>query len=249
MPQKSYILVPHCYKAPRLVQHGLRPAAALPAPDIGHYAVGTEVIAPVHDREPRPNCAVTLFRKTLGNGAGVVFREEEAPPVLNIVSRFGETPQHMQYKLYVPHGVGFLIFSAIPGSCAIQPQTPRYLVAVCLFRVAERAHVAEYTSACSLTAQVFITIISASASLSVISQPISESMPGVFRCPPRFADSRKCQQKPWRCRIFLREEGTVLPIISLCFEMSSLLISTRLYATIFPFFILYLHRGNFNIFL
>ncbi len=65
---------------------------------------------------------------------------------MNIVLQdFGETPQHMRSEYYVHIGVGF--FNLLGNSRFLRHTAADadYLVAVCLFRVAERANVAEYT--------------------------------------------------------------------------------------------------------
>ena len=64
-----------------LGQDVLRPAGALPSPNIGHDAVGTEVVAPIHDGHPRLDLVLPHHRDTLGNGAGVVGVGEDPPPL------------------------------------------------------------------------------------------------------------------------------------------------------------------------
>ena len=77
----------------------LRLAAPLPAPDIGHDTIGTEVVAAVHDADPGLEGAGAHHRQTLGNGAGFVLRGKDPfPGVQDPIQQGGELPQVMGGK-------------------------------------------------------------------------------------------------------------------------------------------------------
>ena len=60
LPQQGYVLVAVGDELPRLGHDILRTAGALPAADVWHDAVGAEIIAAVHDRQPRLDLPVAL---------------------------------------------------------------------------------------------------------------------------------------------------------------------------------------------
>ena len=60
LSQQGYVLVAVGYELPRLGHDILRTAGALPAADVGYDAVGAEIIAAVHDRQPRLDLTVAL---------------------------------------------------------------------------------------------------------------------------------------------------------------------------------------------
>ena len=60
LTQQGDVLIPRRHQRLRLGDHVCRTPAALPAPDIGHDAVGAEVVATVHDGKPRLHGAVPL---------------------------------------------------------------------------------------------------------------------------------------------------------------------------------------------
>ena len=55
-------------------------AAALPAPDIGDDAVRAEVVAPVHNGDPRPGVTLPDNGHSLGDGAALVLHGEHPTP-------------------------------------------------------------------------------------------------------------------------------------------------------------------------
>ena len=79
LPEQGDVLIARFHKLSRLAQHVLRPAGALPSAHVGHDAVGAEVVAAVHDRQPGLHAAVSLLGDALGHGAGVLFGGEDAP--------------------------------------------------------------------------------------------------------------------------------------------------------------------------
>ena len=60
LAKERYVLAAALYKLPCLGDDILGPARALPSADIGHDAVGAEIIAAVHDRKPGLYAAVAL---------------------------------------------------------------------------------------------------------------------------------------------------------------------------------------------
>ena len=81
LPQQGDVMIALLRQLAHLGQDVLRPAGALPSPNIGHDAVGTEVVAPIHDGHPRLDLVLPHHRDTLGNGAGVVGVGEDPPPL------------------------------------------------------------------------------------------------------------------------------------------------------------------------
>ena len=69
LPQQGDLLEALGHKAAHLIDDPLRVAAALPAPDVGHDAVGTEVVAAVHDGHPRAGASLPHHGHALGDGA------------------------------------------------------------------------------------------------------------------------------------------------------------------------------------
>ena len=79
---------------PALSQNILRLPAALPAPHIGHDAVGAEVVTAVHDAHPAFQAAAADNGQTLSNGAGLVFNVKLALfPGEHLVENLRELPQ------------------------------------------------------------------------------------------------------------------------------------------------------------
>ena len=72
LPQQRDILVALCYQLLYLLHDPLRTAAALPAAHIGHNAVGTKIIAAVHDWYPSFDKAIPLRGKILRHTAVIL---------------------------------------------------------------------------------------------------------------------------------------------------------------------------------
>ena len=65
LSQQRDLLHARVPQAQRLLEHGLRLAGALPAADIGHDAVGAEVVAAVHDVHEGAEAALARLGQTL----------------------------------------------------------------------------------------------------------------------------------------------------------------------------------------
>ena len=129
---------------PALLENFLRLAAPLPAPDIGDDAVGTEIIAAVHDGDPRLQRVVPHHGQALGNGPRALLGEKDpfprgedpvqdlgkAPQLLGI-----EDPVHMGIALFQP-----LHHSPLAGHAAAQENL---LLRVAAFGVLQRPQVAK----------------------------------------------------------------------------------------------------------
>ena len=75
LPQQRHLAVAVLEKAPHLGDDGLRIAAPLAAPGIGHHAVGTEVVASAHDRHEGAH-AVAVETHGSDLGIGLLGREQ-----------------------------------------------------------------------------------------------------------------------------------------------------------------------------
>ncbi len=74
LPQQRHLPITGIEQLPRLAQNGLRIAAALPAPRIGHHTIGTEVIASAHDGD---ECAHAVAVEAHGSyiAVGLLLRQ------------------------------------------------------------------------------------------------------------------------------------------------------------------------------
>ena len=97
LAQEGDVFIALLYQAPHLVQDVLRCAGALPAPDIGHDAIGAEVVAAIHDGHPGLDAVLADGGDTLGDGPGLVGHREDASPL-------GE--QGVDHLRELPQGVG-----------------------------------------------------------------------------------------------------------------------------------------------
>ena len=97
LAQEGDVLIPLRHQLAHLVHDALRVPGALPAPDVGHDAVGTEVVAAVHDGHPGLDLPLADHRQALGDAAVGVFGGEHPLPF----------PQHLVQQLReLPQGVG-----------------------------------------------------------------------------------------------------------------------------------------------
>ena len=129
---------------PHLFQNPLRLTAPLPSPDVGDDAVGTEVVAAVHNGDPGFQLALTHHRQTLGNASGVVRRLKD--PLLlvqHLTQKLREFPQHMgaENQIYVTEGLFDLLrhVGLLHGAAAKTDD----LAGLAAFRVGQSAHVAQ----------------------------------------------------------------------------------------------------------
>ena len=73
LPQKGNLLGTVFNQLAALLQNALRLTAALPPPDIGHDAVGAEIVAAVHNGYPCLEAGVPHLGNALGNGARLIL--------------------------------------------------------------------------------------------------------------------------------------------------------------------------------
>ena len=119
-------------------------AAPLPAPDIGHDAVGTEVVAAIHDADPGFEGAGAHHRQTLGNGTSLVLRgKDPLPGVQDPVQQGGELPQVMGGKDAVHMDVALADFFRHGGLAHHAAAEENLLARMAALGVDQRAHVAQ----------------------------------------------------------------------------------------------------------
>ena len=107
LAQQGDLLISLGSQLAHLADDLLRVAAALTAPDIGHDAVGAEVVAAVHDADPRAGAALTDHRHTLGNGAVLVLHgEHPATAGIDLPEKFRELPQGLRAEHQIHMAVG-----------------------------------------------------------------------------------------------------------------------------------------------
>ena len=120
-------------------------AGALAPAHIRHDAVGAEVVAPVHDRQPRLDAAVALLGDALGHAA-VRGRDGEHPPVLGAdgVQQLREAPQLVRAKDEVDDAVG--LFQLLGHVLLLRHAAADRddLIGVARLGVRQRADVAEH---------------------------------------------------------------------------------------------------------
>ena len=107
LPQERDVLIARRDELARLALDLVRVAGALAPAHIWHDAVGAEVVAPVHDRQPCLDAAVALLGDALGHAA-VRRRDGEHPPVLGAdgAQQLREAPQLMRAEDEVDDAVG-----------------------------------------------------------------------------------------------------------------------------------------------
>ena len=111
LAQKGDLLIPGGHQLLRLGYHVLRPAGPLPPPDVGHHAVGAEVVAAVHDGEPGLHAAVPFIGDALRHHAVVLLGGEDAFMLCHhLQQQLREAPQLMGAKDQIHHRVGLLQF-------------------------------------------------------------------------------------------------------------------------------------------
>ena len=107
LPQERDVLIPRRDELARLTLDLVRMAGALAPAHIRHDAVGAEVVAPVHDRQPRLDAAVALLGDALGHAA-VRGRDGEHAPVLGAdgAQQLRKAPQLVRAEDKVDDAVG-----------------------------------------------------------------------------------------------------------------------------------------------
>ncbi len=99
LPEKGDIFIAVFHKAAEFPQDGVRPAAALSAPDVRHNAVGTEIVAAIHHREPRPEPAAAPGGKPFGDDRILLLvaaLKHTAVPFEGGAEKLREPVQHMR---------------------------------------------------------------------------------------------------------------------------------------------------------
>ena len=108
LAQQRDLLIPGLYQLPDLGENLLRLAAALTAADIGHDAVGAEVVAAVHDGYPRPDAALTHHGHPLGDPAVLIVDGEHAAPAgIDLHEQLREFPQRLGAEDQIHMAVAF----------------------------------------------------------------------------------------------------------------------------------------------
>ena len=108
LAQQGDVPVPLGHQAADFVQDDLRLPGALPPTDVGHDAVGAEVVAAVHDAHPRLHPLLAHQGDALGDGAGLVGNVEDAPPAGHqAVEQLREPPEGVgaEDQIHLPVGV------------------------------------------------------------------------------------------------------------------------------------------------
>ena len=112
LPQQGDLLEAVGHQLPHLVDDPLRVAAAFPAADVGHDAVGAEVVAAVHDGHPRAGAALADHWHTLGNGAVLILHGEHPAPLgIDLIQQLGELPQRLgaEHQIHMAVGLAHLL--------------------------------------------------------------------------------------------------------------------------------------------
>ena len=144
LAQEGEFLIAPAYQVPAFVQNVLRQAAALPAPDVGDDAVGAEIVAAVHDRDPgleivRPHHGQALGDGPVGvsDGEGLAVPDQHRIEVLRQLPEVvgGEDPVHVPVALLHPAGD----LRVAHHAAADEDLLPR----MAALRVDQGAHVAE----------------------------------------------------------------------------------------------------------
>ena len=93
LPQQRDVAVARLHQPAHLVKDRLPAAAALPPPHIGDNAVGAEVVAAVHHRDPCPVGAGAAHGAALGHGGLLLRRHKQPPPARQtLVQQLREAP-------------------------------------------------------------------------------------------------------------------------------------------------------------
>ena len=131
------------HQLPHLVDDPLRVAAAFPATDVGHDAVGAEVVAAVHDGHPGAGAALADHRHTLGNGAVLILHGEHPAPLgIDLIQQLGELPQGLraEHQIHMAVGLAHLLGHLRPLRHAAAQAD--HLRRVGLLRVGQRTQIA-----------------------------------------------------------------------------------------------------------
>ena len=144
LAQEGDVLIARRNELPCLPDHVLGLAGALPAPDVGHDAVGAEVVAAVHDGEPGLHAAVPPLGDALGHGAVALLGGED--PLFaghGLFQQLREAPELVGPEDQVHDGIGLLDLLGDVGLLHHAAADGDDLPGPGLFGVVQGAHVAE----------------------------------------------------------------------------------------------------------
>ena len=112
LAQEGDLFVAGLDKLPALLHHPVRMAAFLPAPDIGDNAVGTEVVAAQHHRDPGPGLPVPAGGDALQDLSPLAAPEKDPLGVRQAgVEQLGQPVDHMGAEDDVHEGIA--LFKAL----------------------------------------------------------------------------------------------------------------------------------------
>ena len=145
LAQQGDLLVAGLHQALELGQDVRRAAALFPAADVGHDAVGAEVVAPVHDGQPGPELALPPDGDALHDHRALGRLQQDAPPLLQLAGQqAGEGVDAVHPKDQVHIGVAaaqFFHHLLLVGHAAAQADDEARLF---LFQALEGPHVAKH---------------------------------------------------------------------------------------------------------
>ena len=144
LAQKGDVLIPGLDQFPGLPYHVLRLSGTLPAPDVGHDAVGAEVVAAVHDGEPGLDGPVPPLGDALGHGAVALLGGED--PLFAVhgpLQQLRETPELVGPEDQIHDGIGLFDLLGDVGLLHHAAADGDDLAGPGLLAVIQGAHVAE----------------------------------------------------------------------------------------------------------
>ena len=145
LPQQGDVLIALIHQLPGLSEDVLRQAGALPAPHIGHNAVGAEVVAAVHDGKPRLYLPVPAEGDALGHGAGAVPGSEYTlVSGHHLLHKLRETPKLMGAEDQIHHRVGLFDLLRHMGLLHHAAADGNDLFRLVLFRMVQGTHIAQH---------------------------------------------------------------------------------------------------------
>ncbi len=145
LAEEGDVLISGGNELARLGHDVLRPARALASAHVGHHAVGAEIVAAVHDRQPGLHVSVAAAGDALGHDAVVLLGGEYAlVREHDPLQQLREAPELMRPEDEIHHRVGALDLLRhvllLHHAAADRDDLPR----AGLFAVVERADVAEH---------------------------------------------------------------------------------------------------------
>ena len=145
LPEQGDVLIALPHELARLGEHRLRLAGTLAPADIGHDAVGAEIVAAVHDRQPGLHRPVAPHGDALGYRALVPGRRKDALMAPHdALQQLRETPELVRPENQIHHRVGSLDLLGHVLLLHHAAADRDDLRGTGLFGVVERADVAEH---------------------------------------------------------------------------------------------------------